>query len=143
VVGAGANRGQQLITNFLKNMPQLKRLRDNVTEASKSGVVPALDGRQLHIRSPHASLNTLLQGAGAIVCKQWLVHMDEHIRKAGVDVKLVASVHDEYQFEVAKQDVETFGSITKKAMKEAEETLSMKCSLACEYKVGNTWSDTH
>ena len=84
VVGAGAIRGQQLITNFLKNMPQLKRLRDNVTEASKSEVVPALDGRQLHIRSPHASLNTLLQGAGAIVCKQWLVHMDEHIRKAGV-----------------------------------------------------------
>ena len=36
-----------------------------------------------------------------------------------------------------------FVSITKKALKEAEETLSMKCSLACEYKVGNTWSDTH
>ena len=143
VVGAGAIRGQQLITNFLKNMPQLKRLRDNVTEASKSEVVPALDGRQLHIRSPHASLNTLLQGAGAIICKQWLVHMDEHIRKAGVDAKLVASVHDEYQFEVAKPDVETFGSITKKAIKEAEETLGMKCSLDCEYKEGLTWADTH
>ena len=143
VAGAGAKRGQQLITNFLKNMPQLKRLRDNVTEASKFEVVPALDGRQLHIRSKHASLNTLLQGAGAIVCKQWLVHMDERIRKAGVDVKLVASVHDEYQFEVAKQDIETFGSITKKAMKEAEETLDMKCPLDCEYKVGNTWADTH
>jgi DNA polymerase-1 len=143
VVGAGANRGQQLINNFLKNMPQLKRLRDNITEASESGVVPALDGRQLHIRYSHASLNTLLQGAGAIVCKQWLVHMDEHIRKTGVDVKLVASVHDEYQFEVAKKDVKTFGSITKKAMKEAQETLEMKCSLDCEYKEGLTWADTH
>ena len=69
--------------------------------------------------------------------------MDERIRKAGVDVKLVASVHDEYQFEVAKQDIETFGSITKKAMKEAEETLDMKCPLDCEYKVGNTWAETH
>ena len=143
VVGAGANRGQQLINNFLKNMPQLKRLRDNITEASESGVVPALDGRQLHIRYSHASLNTLLQGAGAIVYKQWLVHMDEHIRKTGVDVKLVASVHDEYQFEVAKKDVKTFGSITKKAMKEAQETLEMKCSLDCEYKEGLTWADTH
>ena len=143
VVGAGANRGQQLINNFLKNMPQLKRLRDNITEVSESGIVPALDGRQLHIRYSHASLNTLLQGAGAIICKQWLVHMDEHIRKAGVDAKLVASVHDEYQFEVAKPDVETFGSITKKAIKEAEETLGMKCSLDCEYKEGLTWADTH
>ena len=51
VVGAGARRGQQLITNFLRNMPQLKRLRDNITEASAVGTVKALDGRQLHIRS--------------------------------------------------------------------------------------------
>ena len=76
VVGAGAKRGQHLISNFLKNMPNLKRLRDNITEAAESGIVKGLDGRQLHIRSPHASLNTLLQGAGAIICKQWLVHID-------------------------------------------------------------------
>jgi len=143
VVGGNARVGQLLTSKFLSNMPKLKILRDNVTEAAETGTIKALDGRRLHIRSPHASLNTLLQGAGAIVCKQWLVHMDEHIRKAGVDVKLVASVHDEYQFEVAKQDVETFGSITKKSIKEAQETLGMKCSLDCEYKVGNTWSDTH
>jgi DNA polymerase-1 len=143
VVGAGARRGQQLITNFLRNMPQLKRLRDNITEASAVGTVKALDGRQLHIRSSHASLNTLLQGAGAIVCKQWLVHMDERIRSKGIDAKLVASVHDEYQFEVSKEDTEVFGQITKDAMKDTEVTLDMKCPLDCEYKVGNTWAETH
>ena len=143
VVGAGARRGQQLITNFLRNMPQLKRLRDNITEASAVGTVKALDGRQLHIRSSHASLNTLLQGAGAIVCKQWLVHMDERIRSKGIDAKLVASVHDEYQFEVSKKDTEVFGQITKDAMKDTDVTLDMRCSLDCEYKVGNTWAETH
>ena len=143
VVGAGARRGQQLITNFLRNMPQLKRLRDNITEASAVGTVKALDGRQLHIRSSHASLNTLLQGAGAIVCKQWLVHMDERIRSKGIDAKLVASVHDEYQFEVSKKDTEVFGQITTDAMKDTEVTLDMRCSLDCEYKVGNTWAETH
>ena len=143
VVGAGAKRGQQLITNFLRNMPQLKRLRDNITEASAVGTVKALDGRQLHIRSSHASLNTLLQGAGAIVCKQWLVQMDSLIRSSGIDAKLVASVHDEYQFEVSKKDTEVFGQITKDAMKDTEVTLDMRCSLDCEYKVGNTWAETH
>tara|TARA_R100000988_G_scaffold103469_1_gene82943 strand:+ start:841 stop:2475 length:1635 start_codon:yes stop_codon:yes gene_type:complete len=143
VIGAGARRGQKLITNFLKNMPQLKRLRDNITEASAVGTVKALDGRQLHIRSSHASLNTLLQGAGAIVCKQWLVHMDERIRSKGIDAKLVASVHDEYQFEVSKEDTEVFGQITKDAIKDTEVTLDMKCPLDCEYKVGNTWAETH
>jgi len=143
VVGGNAKTGQQLTAKFLSNMPKLKTLRDNVTEAAEIGPIKALDGRNLHIRSPHASLNTLLQGAGAIVCKQWLVHMDEHIRKTGVDVKLVASIHDEYQFEVAKKDVERFGKITKDAMLETTMTLDMKCPLDCEYKVGNTWAETH
>jgi DNA polymerase I-like protein with 3'-5' exonuclease and polymerase domains len=143
VVGVSANRGQSLIDNFLKNMPNLRRLRDNITETSKSGTVKGLDGRRLHIRSPHASLNTLLQGAGAIICKQWLVHIDERIRKSGIDARLVASVHDEYQFEVAKQDIKSFGRITKKAMQETTQTLNMKCPLDCEYKVGNTWAETH
>ena len=143
VVGGNARVGQQLTSKFLSNMPKLKTLRDNVTEAAETGTIKALDGRRLHIRSPHASLNTLLQGAGAIVCKQWLVHMDERIRKSGVDVKLVASVHDEYQFEVAKKDVERFGQITKDAMIETTSTLGMRCPLDCEYKAGTTWKETH
>ena len=143
VVGGNARVGQQLTSKFLSNMPKLKTLRDNVTEAAETGTIKALDGRRLHIRSPHASLNTLLQGAGAIVCKQWLVYMDERIRKSGVDVKLVASVHDEYQFEVAKEDVEKFGQITKDAMIETTSTLGMRCPLDCEYKAGTTWKETH
>ena len=143
VVGGNAKKGQQLITKFLSNMPKLKKLRDNVAEACKRGTIPALDGRLLHIRSEHAAVNTLLQGAGAIICKQWLVHIMERVRKAGVDVKLVASIHDEYQFEVAKKDAKRFGQITKDAMKQTEQTLNVKCPLDCEYKIGTTWSETH
>ena len=69
--------------------------------------------------------------------------MDERIRSKGIDAKLVASVHDEYQFEVSKKDTEVFGQITKDAMKDTEVTLDMRCSLDCEYKVGNTWAETH
>ena len=143
VVGAGAKQGNILIQRFLKNMPSLNRLRSSVQEASEKGTIIGLDGRRLQIRAVHSSLNTLIQGAGAIVCKQWLVHMDERIRAKGIDAKLVASVHDEYQFEVSKKDTTIFGQITKDAMKDTEETLDVKCPLDCEYKVGNTWAETH
>jgi|TARA_R100001086_G_scaffold238922_1_gene163986 DNA polymerase-1 len=143
VVGAGAKEGTILIKRFLKNMPALGRLKNNVQEAAKKGKIKGLDGREFQIRSVHSSLNTLIQGAGAIVCKQWLVHMTDRIRRSGVDVKLVASVHDEYQFEVAKKDVQKFGQITKDAIKETTHTLEMKCNLSCEYKTGNTWAETH
>ena len=143
VVGAGAREGQILIDRFLQNLPALARLRKMVTEASEKGTVKALDGRLLHIRSSHASLNTLLQGAGAIICKECLLQMDSLIRSSGIDAKLVASVHDEYQFEVAKKDVDVLGDITKKAMKQTEESLDVGCPLDCDHKVGNTWAETH
>ena len=143
VVGGSAKAGQQLITKFLTNMPKLKELRENVVEASQVGTIEALDGRLLHIRADYASLNTLLQGAGAIICKQWLVHITERIHKSGVDAKLVASIHDEYQFEVAKRDANKFGQITKDAMKETEKTLNVKCPLDCDFKIGTTWMETH
>ena len=143
VVGGTAKHGQQLITRFLSNMPALKNLRMWVTKEAASGTIPALDGRLLHIRSEHAALNTLLQGAGAIVCKQWLVHIMERVIKTKLDVKLVASIHDEYQFEVAIPDIERFCRLTKEAMTQTTKTLKMKCELDCDYKVGKTWADTH
>tara|TARA_R100000781_G_scaffold16004_1_gene13156 strand:+ start:3698 stop:5332 length:1635 start_codon:yes stop_codon:yes gene_type:complete len=143
VVGGGPKKGQQLITKFLNNMPALKRLREQVAMWSSKGTVPALDGRLLHIRSEHAAVNTLLQGAGAIVCKQWLVHIMERVIKAKLNVRLVASIHDEYQFEVAIPDIERFCRLTKEAMTQTTKTLKMKCELDCDYKVGKTWAETH
>ena len=143
IVGKGAKEGQQLIDRFLSNMPALKRVRDGVTKAGMRGKIKGIDGRLLHVRSPHAALNTLLQGAGAVVCKLWLVNMNKRIQSTGVDAKLVASIHDEYQYEVAKKDVKKFGSITKDAMKDTEQQLQMKCPLDNEWKEGTTWAETH
>ena len=143
VVGGSWAEGEELIAKFLKNMPKLNTLRNNVTKAAMSGKITGLDGRKLHIRHEHAALNTLLQGAGAIVCKQWLVEMDRMIWEHGLDAKLVASVHDEYQFEVAKPDINSFTKVTKEAMKTTQEILNFKCDLDCDYKVGNNWAETH
>ena len=143
VVGGSWAEGEELIAKFLKNMPKLNTLRNNVAKAAMSGKITGLDGRKLHIRHEHAALNTLLQGAGAIVCKQWLVEMDRMIWEHGLDAKLVASVHDEYQFEVAKPDIDSFTKVTKEAMKTTQEILNFKCDLDCDYKVGNNWAETH
>ena len=143
IVGAGAKEGQILIDKFLNSMPALKRVRDSVTKAAGRGKIKGIDGRLLHIRSPHSALNTLIQGAGAVVCKVWLIHMMTRIKVLGIDAKLVASIHDEYQFEVLNKDVQRFGQVTKDAMKDTEKELRMKCPLDNEWKVGKTWAQTH
>ena len=143
IVGEGRDKGNILINRFLSNLPALKRLRNQVENASRRGKIKAIDGRYLKVRSTHSALNTLLQGAGAIICKQWLLHIIKRVYNKKLDVKLVASVHDEYQFEVANEDVNEFCSITKIAMKETERTLNLRCPLDNDYKVGVTWKETH
>ena len=61
-------------------MPALKRVRDSVTNSATKGKIKGIDGRLLHVRSPHSALNTLLQGAGAVVCKLWLINMNKRIQ---------------------------------------------------------------
>tara|TARA_R100001163_G_C5044034_1_gene181608 strand:+ start:37 stop:1263 length:1227 start_codon:yes stop_codon:yes gene_type:complete len=143
VVGAGPKEGQKLVDKFLSNLPELADLRTEVQEASAQGAIKGLDGRIFQIRSPHSALNTVLQGAGAIVCKQWLVCMIDMIDVYGIDAHLVASVHDEYQFEVNHKDVQKFGEITKKSIKITEEILKLNCPLDSEWKAGLTWASTH
>ena len=99
--------------------------------------------RQLTIRSYYKALNTLIQGAGSIICKTWLVFMMKKVYAYDLDVRLVASVHDEYQFEVRKDHVPEFCQITKHTMKEAEKILKLKCPMQSNYKIGRTWADTH
>jgi len=144
VVGAGAKEGQRLIDSFLENTPKLRTLREDVARICKSsGSLPGLDGRRLHVRSDHAAVNTLLQGAGAIVMKQALVILDERLSKLGVDYKFVANVHDEWQIEVEEAYADMVGKLGVQAIEQAGRVLEMRCPLTGEYRVGNSWKETH
>jgi DNA polymerase I-like protein with 3'-5' exonuclease and polymerase domains len=144
VVGAGAKEGQALKSRFLQNTPSLKELREKVGRiAQNSGTLPGLDGRRLQVRSDHAALNTLLQSAGAIVMKQALVLLDDKLQKLRIDYKFVANVHDEWQIEVEEGFAELVGKYGVRAIEEAGTSLSMRCPLSGEYKVGNSWKETH
>jgi DNA polymerase I-like protein with 3'-5' exonuclease and polymerase domains len=144
VVGAGAKEGQRLIDSFLENTPKLRTLREDVARICKSsGSLPGLDGRRLYVRSDHAAVNTLLQGAGAIVMKQALVILDERLSKLGVDYKFVANVHDEWQIEVEEAYADMVGKLGVQAIEQAGRVLEMRCPLTGDYKVGNSWKETH
>jgi DNA polymerase-1 len=144
IIGKDARAGYRLIDKFLKAMPKLSKFRERtMMEAEESNMLKGLDGRYFHIKSSHSSVNTLLQGAGAIICKEWLYHITNYIEDKGLDAKAVANIHDEVQFEVHKTDTEEFCTVSKQAMKDTEESLSVRCPLDSEAKVGLNWSETH
>jgi DNA polymerase-1 len=143
IVGGGYREGQQLIDSFLRNTPALAKLREKVAKHATAGTLPALDGRRLRVRSEHAALNTLLQGAGAIVMKQALVLLADRLSTYDIPHKLVANVHDEFQIEVPENFADVVGKAAVRAIKNAGDVLDLRCPLDAEYNVGNNWAETH
>ena len=143
IVGGTGGDGKRLKKNFLANTPALKDLRDRVTKLSEKGTIEGLDGRKLHIRSPHAALNTLLQSAGAIIMKRALVILDGYARQHNIDYKFVGNIHDEIQTEVIESKAEFFGTLAVGSIIEAGTYYNMNCPLDAEYKTGEDWSQTH
>ena len=143
IVGGKEKEGKRLINTFLDNTPSLKTLRTKVERLAASGFLTGLDERQLHVRSAHAALNTLLQSAGAIVMKQALIILDEKFKKFKIKAHFVANVHDEWQMEVAQEDADRAGKMAVQAITEAGTALGLRCPLTGEYKVGLNWAETH
>ena len=144
IMNKSAKHGQATKNKFLQNVPALSSLLEKVhTAADNTGKVRGLDGRYFHVRSLHSSLNVLIQGGGAIICKEWLIQIMKEVITEKLDAKPVANIHDEIQFEVLKEDAEKLGEITKTCMKRVEKILGLDCPLDSEYKIGTTWAMTH
>lgn len=149
IVGGTAKDGKRLREQFLKSTPALAKLRSAVSEAAKRGYLKGLDGRRLHIRSDHAALNTLLQSAGALISKQWLIEMDKAAQERGLtygwegDWTLLGWIHDEVQLAVRDELAEDFGQMVVESAAKAGEYFQFKLPIGAEFKVGKNWADTH
>ena len=144
VVGGNAREGQKLIDSFLQNTPKLKELRESIAyTVAETGWLQGLDGRKLFVRSPHAALNTWLQGAGAIVMKKALVILSGKLQRSKVEHKIVANVHDEWQIECPSDKAEFVGRAGVNAIIEAGVHFNLNCPLNGAYNVGDNWKDTH
>lgn len=143
IVGGTAKDGKRLKEKFLANTPSLGRLRERVGVASARGYVLGLDKRRVYVRSAHAALNTLLQSAGAIVMKKALCLLDEYAILWGIDYNFIGNIHDEIQTEVIAGKSDVFGRLATSCMQAAGLYYKLNCPLEGDYKVGNTWADTH
>lgn len=143
IVGGGASEGNKVLQNFYRNTPALSRLMEKVKKLASKGYVPGLDGRRILVRSEHAALNSLLQGCGAIIAKQWCIEAHKEFKRQKLSVQQVAFVHDEIQVEAQRPDAETVASIMVASAFKAGKVLGFRCPVDAEAKIGNNWFDTH
>jgi DNA polymerase-1 len=143
IVGGGAKEGNEILYRFYSNTPKLRILMEKVAKVAAKGYVPGLDGRRILVRSEHAALNSLLQGCGAIIAKQWCIEAHKTFKKQGLPVQQVAFVHDEIQIETAERHGEDVAQIMCDAASQAGITLGFRCPVDAESKIGKNWFDTH
>ena len=143
IVGGSTKEGEKLKQKFLTNVPQLNTLIQRVKKKASRGYIRGIDGRRLFIRRTRAALNTLLQGGGAIVCKQWSIFLDKEIKKHNLVAHLVNTVHDEQQYEVATKHVQDVVELADKTIQDVGKFFNLRVLLNADAKIGNNWSETH
>ena len=144
IIGGDSSDGYRIMERFFAKTPALDVLKnEKVLPAAAKGWIRGLDGRHIMVRSEHAALNSLLQGAGAIVMKKALIILHKKIKCGIIDASFCANVHDEWQIEVDEADADRVGKMAVEAIEEAGKYFNLRCPLTGEYHVGNSWKDTH
>lgn len=146
IVNGSSREGKILKQTFLKRTPALQQLRDRVGKTFRlRGFLKGLDGRELQIRSEHSALNTLLQSCGSIIVKKATILLHENLShlKHGEDWGMVAHIHDEIQLQVKEELAEEVGKIAVQSIQQVKDYFNFHCELDGEYKIGNSWAETH
>ena len=170
---AGIAYGRMLKERFLEATPAIKLLREAIdgtlVERQNSPTyrrmfLNGLDGRELHVRARHAALNTLLQSAGALLCKKWLHLTFDALVSSGLkpgflakdgtwwaldgteaDFVFCAWVHDEIAVGCRTPEIaEKVAAYSKSKALKAGEYFNFRAPIeAGDVKLGKTWAETH
>lgn len=142
------NLGSELRRKFLDAIPGLEPLIDAVKQKVRNkGQLRGLDRRPIFCRAEHASLNYLLQSAGAILSKRWVVISQQHLDDAGltynIDYTRCAYVHDEQQLSVLPVEADRVASLLVEAAPKAGEYYKFRVPITAASSIGDNWASTH
>jgi DNA polymerase I-like protein with 3'-5' exonuclease and polymerase domains len=141
--------GSTAINSFMKGVPALKKLKQQIDETIGSrGYLRGLDRRVLHCRSAFKGLNVLLQSAGAILMKQVVVFTQQNIEQNlgliyGQDWEQLLMVHDEIQIACHPDHTEKIREQAMLSFPQAQEFFNFQCLIEGDSRVGKTWANTH
>ena len=143
------NMGRSAINGFMKGVPALKKLKDQIEETiSSRGYLIGLDRRILHCRSSFKGLNVLLQSAGGILMKQVVVNIHNNIENNlnmphGNNWEQLLMIHDEVQLTCNKKYTEKIREQAMIAFPQAQEFFNFRCKIEGDSCIGSTWAETH
>jgi DNA polymerase-1 len=129
---------------FGERIPAYRQLQEKLrAHLVNNTTIAGIDGGSLHIRQKYSALNTILQNAGSVAAKKATVLSYKAALAKGLEVYPALHVHDEWQSITKLEDAEEHGKLKVQAIKDAGEEIGFKVPLTGEYKIGQSWMETH
>ena len=134
--------GKRIADTFLDRMSGIKELiADCELQSRTTGYLKMIDNRYLSSRSPHSSLNLLLQGSAGIIAKQWMVNYTS--LSTSLNYWQSAFIHDEFQCTCIDADIPQLMVNLEEGAALVTTQFNMNLPIQADAVSGLTWSDTH
>jgi len=144
IIGGSTSAGKEVKSRFQNNFPGLNELLTSLQkQIDRTGRIKLCDGTPVIVDRPHTKLGYLLQGDESRIMKQAMILIHKEIRRQNLDALLVGNIHDEFQWDVLTEHVETLIEIFHQCFKKAGEFFEYRIPIECSVSVGLTWSQTH
>jgi DNA polymerase I len=110
---------KQMISTFHSAWPAVRALQNEVIAVHNDrGYIQTPWGRQLHAEEngEHKLLNKLIQGSAADLMKHAILEVDNGLREAELEARMVSVVHDELILDAPVEEVEVLSSLIPRLM---------------------------
>lgn len=103
--------------------------------------LPDIKSKNYNLRSfaERTAMNTPIQGSAADIIKVAMINMQQALKDAGLEAKMLLQVHDELIFEAPKAEIAKLKELVPKIMDSAVE---LSVPLKVESASGKTWFET-
>jgi DNA polymerase-1 len=142
---------QDMIDRYFEAYPGVRAFLDeSVRLAHERGYAVTLYGRKRHIKEfrqsnrqlvafgERTAMNHPMQGTAADIIKIAMIRAEERLREEHLSSKLVLQIHDELDFEVPTDEIETVSALVKETM---EGVVELRVPLIAEVSYGANWAE--
>lgn len=144
---------REMIDRYFEAYPGVRAyLDDTVAKAQELGYAETMFGRRRYIPELKArnavqrgfgertAMNHPMQGSAADIIKMAMNEVARRLDADGFRARLLLQVHDELDFSVPEDEVESLSVMVKDAM---EHVVSLKVPLIADVSYGATWAEAH
>ena len=147
------SEAKQLIDGYFETFPQVKAYMEQSIEiARQKGYVETLNKRKRMLPDINShnsvvrgyaernAINAPIQGSAADIIKIAMVRIFERFARENIRAKMILQVHDELNFTVPADEIDTVSRIVKEEM---EGAASLRVPLTADSGIGANWLEAH